>query len=137
MDSQLKSHLPFDRKSMRFCHFLRFFLISRRTFFQVTVLFFLKGLGDLQAASLQLGFAGDYAPANWTFNPNGGDGAVNLIGIPAFVTVTGNDNGVLGIFTDVTITATAGGQVSFNWDYFTDTLVWTVSDICLAGPSTS
>jgi hypothetical protein len=56
------------------------------------------GDGGAEEAAVQLGFAGDYAPANWTFDNNGGDGAVDLTGVSASVTVTGNDNGVSGIF---------------------------------------
>lgn len=78
------------------------------------------GDGGAEEAAVQLGFAGDYTPANWTFDNNGGDGAVDLTGVSASVTVTGNNNGVSGIFTDFTTTATAAGQVSFDWEYFTD-----------------
>jgi hypothetical protein len=59
------------------------------------------------AVQLQQDFAGAYAPANWTFTANGGDGSVNTAAAPAAITLTGNDNGVGGIFTDYTINATA------------------------------
>jgi hypothetical protein len=71
-------------------------------------------------ALLQQDFAGVYAPANWTFADNGGDGSVNIAGAPASITLTGNDNGVFAIFTDYTINATASGPVSFDWAYNTD-----------------
>ena len=34
------------------------------------------------AVTLQSGFAGDYAPANWTLNANGGSGSVNTAAAP-------------------------------------------------------
>ena len=70
------------------------------------------------AVTLQTGFAGDYAPANWIFNANGGDGSVNTTGVPSSITLRGNNDGVSSnIFTDYTTTATAGGPVKFDWAY--------------------
>ena len=62
-------------------------------------------------------FAGDYAPANWTFNANGGDGSVDTTSAPSSITLSGNDNNTGGIFTNYTINASASGNVSFNWVY--------------------
>ena len=72
------------------------------------------------AVTLQTGFAGDYAPANWIFNANGGDGSVNTTGVPSSITLTGNDAGGnvnANIFTDYTINATDSGPVKFDWAY--------------------
>lgn len=52
----------------------------------------------VKALQLQQGFAGNYAPANWTFTANGGDGSVDTSGAPASITLTGNDNGSGGIY---------------------------------------
>jgi hypothetical protein len=78
------------------------------------------------AVTIQNGFAGDYAPTNWTFNGNGGDGSVNTTGAPSSISITGNDDGQLGIFTNYTTSATASGQVNFDWS-------WINSDIEVFG----
>jgi MYXO-CTERM domain-containing protein len=64
-------------------------------------------------------FSGPYAPANWTFNANGGDGSVNTAGAPASIILTGNNNGSGPIDTDYTIMAAAAGNLSFSWLYNT------------------
>lgn len=71
------------------------------------------------AVQLQQDFAGVYAPDRWTFTANGGDGSVNTAAAPASITLTGNDNGSGGIFTNHTINVGASGLVSFNWAYST------------------
>ena len=64
-------------------------------------------------------FSGSYAPGNWTFDANGGDGSVNTASAPAFIVLTGNDNGFGPIETDYTIAAAATGTLSFSWLYTT------------------
>lgn len=44
---------------------------------------------------------------------------MNTAAAPASITLTGNDNGSGGIFTNYTINAAASGPVSFNWAYST------------------
>ena len=88
-------------------------------------------LGDASAATLaspahavqlQQDFAGVYAPSNWTFADNGGDGSVDTAGAPGSITLTGSnqrpdfDPGP-SINTDYTTTAFASGPVSFDWSY--------------------
>lgn len=70
-----------------------------------------------QAITLQSGFEGDYAPANWTFNANGGSGSVNTTAAPSSISLTGNNAGSANIFTDYTINATDSGPVAFDWAY--------------------
>ncbi len=60
-------------------------------------------------------FSGPYAPANWTFDANGGSGSVNTALAPVSIALVGNDNGVGGIRTDYSITAPASGFWSFDW----------------------
>lgn len=74
----------------------------------------------VKAFQLQQGFAGVYAPANWTFTANGGDGSVDTSAAPASITLTGNDNDSEGLVTVYTINAAASGPVAFNWAYNTD-----------------
>jgi hypothetical protein len=62
-------------------------------------------------------FSGPYAPGNWTFNANGGNGSVNTGGAPAQIALTGNDNGFGPIDTDFTIAAATGGTMAFHWVY--------------------
>jgi uncharacterized protein (TIGR03382 family) len=62
-------------------------------------------------------FSGPYAPANWTFNANGGDGSVDTSGAPGLIALTGNNNGFGPIDTDYTILAAGGGTWSFSWAY--------------------
>ena len=54
-------------------------------------------------------FSGPYAPANWTFNANGGDGSINLSAVPNAITLVGNDNGQPQVNTDYTVVAPASG----------------------------
>lgn len=60
-------------------------------------------------------FSGPYAPGNWSFNANGGDGSATNDG--STLTLVGNDNG-FGLDTDYTIAAAAAGTWSFDWSYF-------------------
>jgi len=77
------------------------------------------------AVQLQQDFAGVYAPANWTFVGNGGDGSVDTAGAPGSITLTGSnqnpdDEPGPSISTDYTTTAFASGPVSFDWSYSSD-----------------
>ncbi len=82
------------------------------------------GLALAAAANAQ--FSGPYAPGNWTFTNNGGDGSVNTAGAPASVQIIGDNGGAPGgQDTDFTIAAAASGTLSFNWLYNTvDTGTW-------------
>lgn len=73
------------------------------------------------AAAIQIinGFNGPYNVNNWVFNANGGDGSVNNTGAPNSITLTGNNNGTGGIFTNFTINLPAGGQITFDYVYNT------------------
>ncbi|MEO5936075.1 MAG: PEP-CTERM sorting domain-containing protein [Terriglobales bacterium] len=66
-----------------------------------------------------IGFTGNYAPGNFTFNNNGGNGSVNTSGAPGSIVITGNNAG--GSYVDTTFLTTAAytGQISFNWSYAT------------------
>ena len=70
------------------------------------------------AGAANADFTGPYAPANWTFNPGGGSGAINVFNASTLA-FTGTDNGV-NSNTDVTIVAAGSGTWSFNWSYFSD-----------------
>lgn len=85
----------------------------------------------VQALPLEQGFAGAYAPSNWTFtsNPALGDGSVNTAAAPASILITGSDSGNVTQFranvdTDYTTAAAASGAVSFDWNF-------TTSDMCV------
>jgi hypothetical protein len=67
------------------------------------------------AQTARADFSGPYAPANWTFNANGGDGSAVNDGIT--LTLTGNNAGGAFISTDYTIAAVASGTWSFDWLY--------------------
>ena len=68
-------------------------------------------------------FSGPYAPANWTFSANGGDGSFTNDG--STLNLVGNNNGTGSINTDYTINAAAAGNFAFNWQYNVgDTGTW-------------
>lgn len=70
------------------------------------------------ATAFGQGFSGAFAPGNWTFNANGGDGSVNTGGAPAAISITGNNNGNgLPTNTDFTIVSPVAGMWSFSWTY--------------------
>lgn len=69
------------------------------------------------ALTLQSGFAGDYAPDNWTFDANGRDGSVDTTAAPSSITLRGNNDGGVDTYTNYTTTATADGEVKFDWAY--------------------
>lgn len=64
------------------------------------------------------GFQGDYAPANFTLQQNGGDGSVNTGGAPASIVLSGSDNGTGGN-TDFSliVPGVAPSIIKFNWSY--------------------
>jgi hypothetical protein len=66
------------------------------------------------------GFAGYFAPANWTLETNGGSGSVDASGAPAQVVITSSnsDQGKV-IDTQYKITITTAGVIKFDWDFFT------------------
>lgn len=67
----------------------------------------------------QKGFAGNFAPANWTLtNTNGGNGYVITTGAPNSIQLIGSNNGAGGSnYTNYKITIPCAGTISFNWDY--------------------
>ena len=66
-------------------------------------------------------FSGVYAPANWTCNTGGGDGACGTGGAPSSITITGdNSDQDLDTVTSFTFaSASSAGTVSFHWAYTT------------------
>lgn len=75
----------------------------------------------LAAQGAHADFSGPYAPANWTFISNGGDGSFTNNG--QTLVLTGSDSWTgQQIATDYIITAAASGTWSFGWHFFsTDT----------------
>lgn len=70
------------------------------------------------AQTARADFSGPYAPTNWTFAANGGDGTVDTTSAPVSITITGNNNGnQTPTNTDYFITAVTSGTWSFDWDY--------------------
>lgn len=66
------------------------------------------------------GFAGSYAPANWTFINTGGstDGTVDPSGAPSSIALTGGDSGFGGTgTTNYTVVVPISGTWSFDWSY--------------------
>lgn len=80
----------------------------------------------VRALELQQDFAGPYAPANWTFSANGGDGSVDTTGAPNSITLNGSDSQTGNfINTDYTTMAAGSGPVSFDYDYYsTDSIFY-------------
>ncbi|MCW5907365.1 MAG: HYR domain-containing protein [Chitinophagales bacterium] len=79
------------------------------------------GAANNFCSTTQAGFAGPFAPANWTLtNTNGGNGSVDASNAPTSVTLTGSDGSGNGqSFTHYQITIPCAGTLSFNWDYST------------------
>lgn len=80
------------------------------------------GIAGWHPSSHATGFAGVYAPANWTVTNNGGDGAVNTIGAPNEIVLTGNDAEGGGVDTDYITVSAGAGKVRFDWSYTTNDL---------------
>lgn len=66
------------------------------------------------------GFNGDFAPANWSFNTNGGTGSYAFDPSNENVTITGSngDNGT-NINTELCNTLNFNGVIQFDWNYTT------------------
>jgi len=64
------------------------------------------------------GFAGIYAPANWT-QQIVQDGSFDTTNAPASITLIGPNNGAAAGKTDFTIAAPYAGQATFDWVYST------------------
>lgn len=73
--------------------------------------------GHVKAVTVQNGFAGYYAPANWTLtNVNGAQGSVDTSGAPGSIVISGSDSGPEAIvYTDYTIPVAATGELRFSW----------------------
>lgn len=67
------------------------------------------------AETARADFSGPYAPANWTFNANGGSGSQTNNGTT--LVLTGNNTAMANINTDYTIAAAGTGLFSFSWSY--------------------
>jgi hypothetical protein len=67
---------------------------------------------------LFLGFAGGYAPANWTLSQVNSNGVLNILGAPLSISITGgtNGSGTPGS-TNFSYTFECAGNVSFDWGY--------------------
>jgi len=63
-----------------------------------------------------VGFQGDYDPANWTFNANGGTGSVDTSNTPSYIMMTGNDSNDT-LSTTFSTVICADGVVEFDWAY--------------------
>jgi hypothetical protein len=105
------------------------FLYSEKHLLLGVTAFGLTGLSTLappaQAAQLQQGFAGAYAPANWTLNLDGpypGDAKVDTTGAPDSITLVGSRSSVTqGFFyTEYITRAAASGPVTFDWSFTGD-----------------
>jgi flagellin len=73
---------------------------------------------DLFVSPTGAGFSGSYAPGNWTETKvNNTDGSTNTAGAPTSIILTGPDDGGTNGEENFTITAQAGGTVSFNWTF--------------------
>lgn len=70
----------------------------------------------------QAGFAGNFAPGNWSLvKPTGGDGSIDVNNAPTSITLTGSDTGSnTQKITSYQIAAPCQGRLSFNWDYVTN-----------------
>ena len=71
------------------------------------------------AHAVQQGFAGPYAPANWTLTKIEGNGSVDTGATPGSLSLTGSNAywNPKSSNTDYTTTAAAAGSVSFDWNY--------------------
>jgi len=79
----------------------------------------LMGLTANSAQAANPGFAGTYAPPNWT-QLIVQDGSVDTTNAPTSITVIGSDNGAGSSGqTDFTIAAPSAGTVSFDWNHTT------------------
>ncbi|MCS6979747.1 MAG: PKD domain-containing protein [Flavobacteriales bacterium] len=68
----------------------------------------------------QNGFAGAYAPSNWTTFNNNSDGIVNAAGAPSSISIVSGNNGSGTSGTNGwTITVPATGNITFSWSYTT------------------
>ncbi|MEZ5045592.1 MAG: hypothetical protein R2831_01225 [Chitinophagaceae bacterium] len=69
--------------------------------------------------AIQSGFAGTYAPANWTTLNSNSNATINVGSAPASISMV-SSNGLSGSgFTNYTITTPCSGILSFDWSYTT------------------
>lgn len=68
---------------------------------------------------VQTGFTGDFDPANWNFNANGGNGSYSFDGANESLTLTGSDEsaGSGNINTELCVNVVFDGIIQFNWNY--------------------
>jgi len=77
--------------------------------------------GAMQAPTTD--FSGDFAPGNWTFDPDGGDGSVNAGNAPSSITMTGSNNQSNSANNStycISIPGTGEGTLAFTWQYETN-----------------
>jgi hypothetical protein len=72
----------------------------------------------LVAGHAHAAFVGVYDVANWTSSINGG--SINTSGAPGSIALTSSNNGGGIKNQDFTVTASASGVVSFDWNYVTN-----------------
>ncbi|MEX2436379.1 MAG: hypothetical protein WD735_06795, partial [Balneolaceae bacterium] len=66
------------------------------------------------------GFSNEFAPSNWTFDADGGDGSVDTGDAPNSISISSSDNqsGAANSTTYcITIPGSNAGILSFSWDY--------------------
>lgn len=69
------------------------------------------------------GFTGDFAPGNWTFDPDGGDGSVDTGNAPNSITFNGSNNQSNSANNStycISIPGTGEGTLAFTWQYETN-----------------
>ena len=78
----------------------------------------LTGTAIPQCFGNSLGFAGHYAPVNWTQSVTNSNGFVNFLGAPTSVLMTsGNNASSNSGTTNYAITIPCPGTMTFNWSY--------------------
>lgn len=73
-------------------------------------------------AAAPITFDGDYDPANWIFDADGGNGSVDTSGAPSSITLFGHDDDdeeLFDVVTTFSITAPAGITLDFFWFFVT------------------
>ncbi|MBU3675673.1 MAG: T9SS type A sorting domain-containing protein, partial [Chitinophagaceae bacterium] len=78
----------------------------------------LTGTPIPQCFGNSLGFAGHYAPVNWTQSVSNSNGFVNFLGAPTQILMTsGNNASSNSGTTNYAITIPCPGTITFNWSY--------------------
>lgn len=91
-----------------------------RTICLTALLLSYLGGGALSFGSIvtTVGFAGAYAPENWTFDTGIGDGYLDVSTQPEMISIYGSDANTLGhVETSVSFTFSGGGSGSLSFDW--------------------